>query len=145
LLRPELNDVNNVRVENLQDYGDVDEGFQNSDQVISFQVTMGEHASAAVEPFSGVVDIDKNGHAEVWFHGQGFNVAEEVVGVFTSQARWRSTLQINGGTFGGQFTGRRQWPLWPALKASKRLGRPMKKVWKQLQPKGQMKRWFIRF
>ncbi|MDD5486119.1 MAG: molybdopterin-dependent oxidoreductase [Dehalococcoidales bacterium] len=130
LLRPDLNDQNNMREEGVKEHGNLEEGFRQSEKTITFTLNIGEHLAADVEGWSQVVEFDNNDNAKVWFHGQGFNVAEEIVSSFTSQSKIDLFCEYNGGTFGGAIAaGIEGWTLWPALYAAKRTKRPVKMIW----------------
>jgi CO/xanthine dehydrogenase Mo-binding subunit len=134
LLRPDLNDKNNLRQEGVNEHGNVEEGFKNCDNIVEFTVNIGENACAAAEGMTEVVDFDASGNVAIWFHGQGFNTAEEIAGEFTSQSKIDLHSMYNGGTFGGPIShGIEGWALWPALVASKRLLRPVKMLWDEAQ------------
>jgi xanthine dehydrogenase molybdenum-binding subunit len=135
LLRPELNAESNLRQEALTVHGDVEAGFQSCDNVIQFTTTIEEHAIASVEGLADVAEFDENGNCEVWFHGQGFNVALEMAGIIAgSESKVTVHSDYNGGTFGGPIShGIEGWTLWPALIASQRLNRPVKMLWDEAQ------------
>ena len=134
LLRPDLNAKSNMRQEAVVEHGNVEEGFKKSDHVITWSMKIDEHTPATVEGLSAVVEFDHGGNCDVWFHGQGNNVAEEVAGTFTSYSKVNVHSPYNGGMFGGPIShGIEQWVLWPALIAAKRLRRPIKMIWDEAQ------------
>ncbi len=102
LLRPDLNDKNNLNSETVIKYGDVEKGLNESEKTVSFRMRDDEDNTTVVEGNACVAEW-KGDYLEVWYHGQSPNKALQAISAagYTTQDK----ITINTAYMGGQFGG----------------------------------------
>ncbi len=129
LAHPENHPENNVEVEHVEEHGDVEEGFSQSDRVLEFEVTRRLHTYISPERPCGVARWNGD-YPEFWLKHQRPHENKRAI------ASWYEHIPMNrveihmpyqGATFGGwtQFHWN-QGPLYCAAFMSKRTGHPVK-------------------
>jgi CO/xanthine dehydrogenase Mo-binding subunit len=102
LLRPDLNDKNNLNSETIIKYGDVEQGLKESEKTLSFRMRDDEDNSTTVEANACVAEW-KGDYLEVWYHGQSPNKALQAISAagYATQDK----ITINTAYMGAQFGG----------------------------------------
>jgi xanthine dehydrogenase molybdenum-binding subunit len=133
LLRPDKNPENNINVDVLTEYGDIEQGFREADDILEFKVVSGEDVWAGVEGMVGVAEWDGE-HLSVWQHSQHPSLAhgEMFRQGYTSMDKIKVYSPYNGATLGGiTFIGQTEAVLCHAAILAKRTGKPVKALFDQ--------------
>ncbi|MCW4012845.1 MAG: molybdopterin-dependent oxidoreductase, partial [Candidatus Bathyarchaeota archaeon] len=133
LLRPDKNPDNNLEVEVLTEYGDIEEGFQEADHIIEFTTKSEEDVWAGVEAMVGVAEWNGD-YLSVWQHSQHPSLAhgEMYRQGYTTMDKIKVYSPYNGATLGGiTFLGQTEAVLHYAAILSKRTGKPVKALFDQ--------------
>ncbi len=126
LLRPDLNKEDNKRQEGSSKQGDVDEGFKQADTITEFAMKLEEQTLAGVEKAACIAEFNGD-NLDVWFHGQAWNTAEDMLAVFAKQSKINIHSDYNGGMFGMLVSqGTERLAFNAAAAAAKKTGRPVK-------------------
>ncbi len=131
LLRPDLNDKDNLNSETVIKYGDIEQGMKESERILSFRMRDDEDNSTVVEANACIAEW-KGDYLEVWYHGQSPNKALQTIASagYTTQDKITINTAYMGGQFGGlnwakalsNVSGFTQY----AVAAAKRTRRPVK-------------------
>lgn len=129
LAHPENYPEHNVEVEHVEEHGDVEKGFSESDRVLEFQVTRRLHTYISPERPCGVVRWNGD-YPEFWLKHQRPHENKRAISSWYENVpmnRVEMHMPYQGASFGGwtQFHWN-QGPLYCAAFMSKRTGHPVK-------------------
>jgi CO/xanthine dehydrogenase Mo-binding subunit len=131
LLRPDLNDKNNMNSETVNKFGNVEEGLKESEKTVSFRMRDDEDNCTVIEGNACVAEW-KGDYLEVWYHGQSPNKALQAItaAAYATQDKITINTAYMGGQFGGlnwakSIANVSGFTLY-AVAAAKRTGRPVK-------------------
>jgi len=134
LLRPDLNEKDNLNNETIIKYGDVEKGLKESSRTVSFKMTDEEDNTTVIEGHACVAEW-KGDYLEVWYHGQSPNKVLQTLSAagYAPQDKITINTAYGGGQFGGlnwsKSIGNASGFTSYAVAAAKRTGRPVKMLW----------------
>ena len=130
VLFPEMDPDSNLRRETVLNYGDVDKGFREADQVVEFKLEHDEISWAGTEAMVAVAEW-KGDELECWFHGQNpkQNAAQAIEKII-KVGKLTLHTPLGGAIFGGlSWMGVPETMVMIAGLAAKRTGRPVKALY----------------
>lgn len=125
---PEVNPNNNKWIDTTSEYGNVEKGLKDAENVIDFTLRAECDTVAGVEPFRSLAEW-KGDELEVWAKSQGPGHIQTAASSLTGMARINVHTTVQGGIFGYNGMGLSDRISLYSIVAAKRVDRPVMMIY----------------